>query len=152
MNFEYYMDLALHQAELARQIGEVPIGAVVVSKDGVVLAAAHNLVELNCTQTAHAELLALSTAGAAVGDWRLSEATLYVTLEPCAMCMAAIMLSRIKCLVYGASSPVFGYKVDKQISFAIYNFPIDVHEGVLATKAETLLRDFFEHCRRSNGG
>lgn len=150
MNFEYYMQLALLQAKKALRLGEVPIGAIVVDQTGKVIGEGHNLVQTNQTQTAHAEMIALRMAARTIGDWRLQNCTLYSTLEPCAMCMSAIVISRIECLVFAANSPVFGYKVDKQIGFALYNCPIKIHEGILASSASTLLSTFFEDCRRSN--
>jgi tRNA(adenine34) deaminase len=151
IEFEKYMQLAMLEAKKAQSIGEVPIGALIVSEDGQVLAASFNQVETNQTQVAHAEILALMAAGQKTGDWRLPNATLYSTLEPCAMCMSAIILSRIKRVVFAASSPIFGYRVDKQIGFTLYNCPIEIHEGILAGDARALLKDFFESCRRSNG-
>lgn len=96
-----YMKAAIDQARLALDMGEVPVGAVVV-KEGEIIAAAHNLVERNKDASAHAEMLALSMAAKAVGDWRLSGCTLYVTLEPCPMCTGAILNSRISEVVFGA--------------------------------------------------
>ena len=149
MVFEYYMNLALDQAKKGLMLGEIPIGAVVVDQNGQIIGAGHNLVETNQTQTAHAEMLALIAATQKVGDWRLQNCTLYSSLEPCAMCMSAIILSRVKCLVFGANSPIFGYRVDKGIGFTLYNCPIEIHEGILASDASALLRTFFESCRRS---
>lgn len=151
MGFEDYMQLALHQAKKAAALNEVPVGAIVTNSVGQVIGSGHNLVEEKFTQTAHAELIALTQAGLAIGDWRLAGCSIYVTLEPCAMCMSAIILSRISRVVFAAPSRVFGYRVDKQISFTIYNFPIEIHEGVLASEAEALLCDFFARCRRSAG-
>lgn len=149
-DFESYMRLALLQAQQALQVGEIPIGAIVVNKQGIVIGEGHNLVESRQTQTAHAELLALTQAAQTIGDWRLQGCTLYSSLEPCAMCMSAIIMSRIEYVVFAATSPVFGYRVDKGIGFTLYNCPIKIHEGVLASEASSLLRTFFEGCRRSN--
>ena len=145
-----YMQLALDQAQKAFDIGEVPIGAVVVDGAGTVIGIGHNLVEVNHTQTAHAEMLAMAQATKKIKDWRLQGCTLYVVLEPCAMCMSAILLSRVSKIVFAASSPLFGYRVDKQISFALYNCPIEIDEGILEEKASALLRSFFENRRRSS--
>src|SRR3954469_12294880 len=100
-----FMRLALRQAELAEAHGDVPIGAVVAGDDGALLAAAHNERELRQDPTAHAEILALRAAAQALGSWRVLEATLYVTLEPCAMCAGAIVLARVPRVVYGAADP-----------------------------------------------
>lgn len=145
------MQLALLQAQKALAIGEVPIGAIIVDETGEIIGAGYNQVEANQTQTAHAEMLALIQAASKKGDWRLQNCTLYSTLEPCAMCMSAIVMSRIRCIVFAAASPVFGYRVDKQIGFTLYNCPIEIHEGILASDAKALLQIFFESCRRSNG-
>ncbi len=145
------MQLALLQAQKALALGEVPIGVVIVDQDGQVIGEGYNLVETNHTQTAHAEMLALIQATQRIGDWRLQNCTLYSTLEPCAMCMSAIVLSRVGRVVFAAASPIFGYRVDKQIGFTLYNCPIEIHEGILVSDAKALLRIFFESCRRSNG-
>ncbi|EPR28867.1 TRNA-specific adenosine deaminase [Geobacillus sp. WSUCF1] len=104
---EYYMRLAMEEAKKAEQIGEVPIGAVIV-QDGRVIARAHNLRETEQRAIAHAEILAIDEACRATGSWRLERATLYVTLEPCAMCAGAIVLSRIERVVFGAFDPKEG--------------------------------------------
>jgi tRNA(adenine34) deaminase len=104
---DYFMRLALREAERALEHDEVPIGAVVV-RGGEVLGAAHNERELRQDPTAHAELLALSQAARAVGSWRVLDAVIYVTLEPCAMCAGAIVLARVPRVVFGASDPKAG--------------------------------------------
>jgi tRNA(adenine34) deaminase len=151
INFEKNMQLALLQAQKALALGEVPIGAIITDETGAVIGAGYNQIEINQTQTAHAEILALMQAAKKKGDWRLQNCTLYSTLEPCAMCMSAIVLSRVSCVVFAAASPIFGYRVDKQIGFTLYNCPIKIHEGILASDAKALLQIFFEGCRRSNG-
>ena len=102
-----YMKAAIAQAKLALDMGEVPVGAVVV-KDGEIIAAAHNLVESSRDASAHAEMLALSMASKAVGDWRLEGCSLYVTLEPCPMCTGAILNSRVSEVVFGAYDAEMG--------------------------------------------
>jgi tRNA(adenine34) deaminase len=104
---EYFMRLALREAELASEHEDVPIGAV-VAREGEVIAAAHNERELRQDPTAHAEILALREAARVVGGWRVLDAVLYVTLEPCAMCAGASVLARIPRVVYGASDPKAG--------------------------------------------
>jgi tRNA(adenine34) deaminase len=104
---EYFMRLALREAEHAPAHEDVPIGAVVV-RDGELLAAAHNERELRQDPTAHAEILALREAARAVGSWRVLDAAIYVTLEPCAMCAGAIVLARVPRLVFGATDPKAG--------------------------------------------
>lgn len=149
---EKFMKLALEQAQIAFNAGEVPVGAVIVDSNGNIIASAYNQTEKLKTQTAHAEMLALQQAGQKIGDWRLKECTLYVTLEPCAMCMSAILLSRISKISFAAGSPLFGYRVDKQISFALYNCPVTIQEGILDKDASVLLRSFFRSRRRSSSG
>ncbi len=150
MNFEYYMQLALAQAQQGGRLGEVPIGAIVVTPQGQVIGSAFNQVERQCTQLAHAEMQAMQQAGQVLKDWRLTDCVLFSTLEPFAMCMSAMILSRLSRLVFAASSPLFGYRIDKQINFTLYSSPIEVYEGVLAAEASALLRAFFEN-RRRNG-
>jgi tRNA(adenine34) deaminase len=104
---EYFMRLALREAEQAMEHEDVPIGAVVVH-DGELLAAAHNERELRQDPTAHAEILALREAARVVGSWRVLDAAIYVTLEPCAMCAGAIVLARVARLVFGATDPKAG--------------------------------------------
>ncbi|PRW59358.1 tRNA-specific adenosine deaminase [Chlorella sorokiniana] len=105
---ERFMRLALAQAELAYQADEVPVGAVLISPAGEVLAAAHNRTETAGDPTAHAELLCIRQAAAAAGGWRLLDATLYVTLEPCPMCAGALLQSRVGTVVYGARNRLLG--------------------------------------------
>jgi tRNA(adenine34) deaminase len=150
MQTEKYMRMALDQANLASLCQEVPIGAVVVSAEGQVLGQSYNQVEQRHSQAAHAELLALQQAGNNLGDWRLSGCTIYVTLEPCAMCMSAILLSRVSKVVFASGSPLYGYRVDKRINFALYNCPIVVQEGILEQEATALLRAFFKTCREKD--
>src|ERR1700734_2546964 len=101
---EYYMRLALREAERALEHDDVPVGAVIV-KDGEVIGAGHNERELRNDPTAHAEMLAVREASQAVGSWRVLEAVMYVTLEPCTMCAGAIVLARIPRIVYAAPDP-----------------------------------------------
>ena len=111
---QLFMNDALKQAGRAFKKGEVPVGAIVVDSRGVVIGRGYNLVERRHSQLAHAELIALQKAAKKLGDWRLLGCWIYVTLEPCVMCMAAIRLSRCEGVVYGADSPQFGYQlVDK---------------------------------------
>ena len=135
---------ALVQARAAQAHGDVPVGAVVV-RDGQVIAAAHNERELTGDPTAHAEVLALRAAAAVVGSWRLDGCTLYVTLEPCAMCAGAIVNARVPRLVFGASDPKAGavrslYEVADDPRL---NHRAEVVGGVLADEASALLKAFF---------
>ncbi|OQP03949.1 tRNA adenosine(34) deaminase TadA [Geobacillus sp. 46C-IIa] len=145
---EYYMKLAIEEAKKAEQIGEVPIGAVIV-QDGRVIARAHNLRETEQRAIAHAEILAIDEACQAIGSWRLERATLYVTLEPCAMCAGAIVLSRIERVVFGASDPKGGCAgtLMNLLQESRFNHQADVTSGVLASECGSLLSDFFRRLR-----
>ncbi|SDG68577.1 tRNA(Arg) A34 adenosine deaminase TadA [Alloyangia pacifica] len=139
------MDQALAEARAAAARGEVPVGAVIVSPAGEVLASAGNRTrELN-DPTAHAEVLALRAACAALGSERLPEHDLYVTLEPCPMCAAAISFARIRRLYYGASDPKSGGVAQGARVYAhpqCHHVP-EVYDGLAAPEAEALLKDFF---------
>ncbi len=141
---EYFMRLALREAERAREHGDVPIGAVVVSA-GEVIATARNERELRGDPTAHAEILALREAARALGSWRVLETTLYVTLEPCAMCAGAIVLARVPNVVYGASDPKAGAcgSVLDVLAEPRLNHRPEVVSGVLADECGELLSAFF---------
>lgn len=144
-----FMSLALMQAEQAFTANEVPVGAIIVASDGKVLAQASNAVESTHCQTAHAEMLAITQAGKVFGDWRLQDCWIYVTLEPCAMCMNAIILSRLAGLVYGAASPLFGYlKVDKEGSSWLYKRDaLTILSGIGEQESQQLLKQFFKKKR-----
>jgi tRNA(adenine34) deaminase len=131
------MRLALHEAERAREHGDVPIGAVVV-RAGEVIAAARNERELRQDPTAHAEILALRAAAQALGSWRVLETTLYVTLEPCAMCAGAIVLARVPCVVFGAAGSVLDVLSEPRL-----NHRPEVRGGVLGQECGELLSEFF---------
>ena len=139
------MHLALREAALALEHDDVPIGAVVV-RDGEVLSGAHNERELRRDPTAHAEILALREAARIVGDWRLLDCTLYVTLEPCAMCAGAIVLARVDRVVYGTADPKAGAagSVLDVLGEERLNHRPEVASGVLAEECSALLRDFFQ--------
>jgi tRNA(adenine34) deaminase len=138
------MGLALDEARRAGEQGEVPIGAV-LAIGGEVVAARGNERERRHDPTAHAEMLVLRDAAAIVGGWRLSEATLYVTLEPCAMCAGAIVLARIKRLVFGADDPKAGAagSILNIVDHPALNHQPAVRTGLRASEASQLLRDFF---------
>ena len=141
---ERYMRLAVNEARAALDHGDVPVGAVIV-RDGVVIARAHNQRELLQDPTAHAEIIALTQASSAVGTWRLTACTLYVTLEPCVMCAGAVVLARVARLVYGADDPKAGacaslYRIPED---ARLNHHPQVMAGVLADECAEVLRDFF---------
>jgi tRNA(adenine34) deaminase len=138
------MRLALREAERALEHGDVPIGALVV-RDGEVVSAAHNERELLQDPTAHAEIIALREAARALGSWRVLEATLYVTLEPCAMCAGAIVLARVPRVLYGASDPKAGAcgSVLDVLAEPRLNHRPEVRGGVLGEECGELLSAFF---------
>jgi len=141
---ESFMREALAQAREAALRGEVPVGAV-VAVDGRIVARAGNRTIVDCDPTAHAEIVALREAAKAVGNYRLLDASLYVTIEPCAMCAGAMVQARIARLFYGADDPKGGAV---RSCFAILDSPlinhrVEVTAGVLADEAASLLRDFF---------
>src|SRR3954468_23681723 len=142
---ELFMREALVEAVCAQKSGEVPIGAVIVI-DGSVVARAHNAPVSSGDPTAHAEMLALRTAASAVGNYRLSDADLYVTLEPCPMCAGALVHARVRRMVFGARDLRFG-GVRSKFRIAdseVLNHRVEVVEGVLAVECVELLRSFFE--------
>jgi tRNA(adenine34) deaminase len=141
---EYFMHLALREAERALEHDDVPIGAVVV-REGEVIATAHNERELRQDPTAHAELIALREAARAAGSWRVLDSVLYVTLEPCAMCAGAIVLARVPRVVFGASDPKAGAcgSVMDVLSEPRLNHRPEVAGGLLAAECGELLSGFF---------
>jgi tRNA(adenine34) deaminase len=141
---DYFMRLALREAERALEHEDVPIGAVVV-RGGEVLAAAHNERELRRDPTAHAEMIALREAARAAGSWRVLDAVIYVTLEPCAMCAGAIVLARVPRVVYGASDPKAGAagSVLDVLNEPRLNHRPEVAGGLLAAESAELLSSFF---------
>ena len=143
-----WMHLALLQAQMAFEQGEVPIGAVVVHH-GQAIAVAHNEREQKNDPTAHAEVLAIQRAAEVLGSWRLTEASLYVTLEPCPMCAGAIMQSRIKQLVYGAMDLKGGAtgSVMNVLDYTLWNHRVDVVAGVLEDECSDILKLFFKKLR-----
>jgi tRNA(adenine34) deaminase len=141
---DYFMRLALREAERALEHADVPIGAVVV-RDGEVLGAAHNERELRQDPTAHAEIIALREAAAAVGSWRVLDSVLYVTLEPCAMCAGAVVLARVPRVVFGATDPkagACGSVLDVLGEPRLNHRPV-VAGGLLAPECGELLSAFF---------
>ena len=139
------MELALIEAKKAGQMGEVPIGAILVDSDGAILSAAHNRTINLADPTAHAEILALREAAAKINNYRLLNTTLYVTVEPCIMCMGAIVHARVSKVVFGAADPKWG------AAGSLYNFAEDerlnhrvaIIAGVMGKDCQTLIQDFF---------
>jgi tRNA(Arg) A34 adenosine deaminase TadA len=144
MDDEHWMGLALEEAARAAEAGEVPVGAVVVL-DGRVLARGHNAPITRQDPTAHAEIVALRAAAREAGNYRLGGATLYVTIEPCAMCCGAALQARIARLVYGADDPKAGAvrSVHRLLDDARLNHRVELTAGVRAEECGARLRDFF---------
>lgn len=147
-NNEYFMKQAINEAKKAELYDEVPIGAVIV-KENRILARAYNLREAEQRSIAHAELLAIDEACKKLGTWRLSGATLYVTLEPCPMCAGAIILSRIDRVVFGASDPKGGCAgtLMNLLQDERFNHQTEVTSGVLEQECSSLLSRFFRKLR-----
>jgi tRNA(adenine34) deaminase len=147
-----FMQEALAQARLAADIGEVPVGAVVVAEDQII-ASAHNRRECDQDPTAHAELLAIRRAAAVLGSWRLDGCTVYVTLEPCSMCAGAMVLARLQCCVYGTTDPKGGFvgTLGDLSDHPGLNHRFQVVPGVRAQESATLLKEFFRQLRERRG-
>jgi tRNA(adenine34) deaminase len=145
---EYFMRLALREAERALEHDDVPVGCV-VAREGEVIAAAPNERELRGDPTAHAEVLALREASRVVGSWRLGGSVLYVTLEPCAMCAGALVLARVPRVVYGTRDPKAGAagSVLDVLGDVRLNHRPEVAGGLLGEESAALLRDFFSSRR-----
>jgi tRNA(adenine34) deaminase len=146
---ERWMRLALAQAQRAEQHGEVPVGAVLVIGEHLV-AVAHNQPISSCDPTAHAEVVALRLAAHAQHNYRLPQATLYVSLEPCLMCLGAMMHARIQRLVFAANEPRAGVLISRSLALDFFNHHLQVTSGVLSMEGGALLRLFFQKKRRLN--
>lgn len=142
------MDLALAEAASAAKMGEVPVGAVVVHK-GEVISSAHNRREIDGDPSAHAEFIAMRDAAKVLGDWRLEDCTVYVTLEPCAMCAGLMVNARVPRCVYAATDPRGGFlgTLGDLSSHPVLNHRFEVTAGVRAEEAADLLRSFFRRIR-----
>src|SRR5437667_3587455 len=145
---EYFMREALRMAQKAYDANEVPVGAVVV-REGRIIARAHNQVELLKDATAHAEMLALTQAEAAVGDWRLIDCDLYVTKEPCAMCAGALVHTRIRRVIFGCADPVAGAagSIMDLLQTQSLNHRCEITSGILQKECAAILQDFFRKRR-----
>jgi tRNA(adenine34) deaminase len=145
---DYFMREALRQAQKAAEADEVPVGAIVV-RAGKIIGRAYNQVELLKDATAHAEMLALTQAEAAAGDWRLTDCDLYVTKEPCAMCAGAIVHVRLRCLIFGCADPRAGAagSVINLLQMPSLNHQCDITSGVLQGECAAILQGFFREKR-----
>ena len=147
-NDQYFMREALRQAQKARDASEVPVGAVVVLA-GKIIGRAHNQVELLKDATAHAEMLALTQAEAAVSDWRLTECDLYVTKEPCPMCAGALVHTRVRRVIFGCTDPVAGAagSVMNLLQMPSFNHRCEIASGIFQEECAAILQDFFRKRR-----
>lgn len=150
---EELMGKAIKQASIALQHNEVPIGAIIVNRQGVIIGRGYNKIEAHKCQMAHAEALAIKQACKKVGDWRLNGCTIYVSLEPCLMCIGLIQLSRIDRIVFGALSPLFGSSNIIQLAAApSYAKQLQVESGVRERECIDLLQAFFKQTRKVRKG
>ena len=149
LDHAHFMQKALIEAEQAAREDEVPVGAVLVAQDGTVLAKAHNRTISSCDPTAHAEILALRAACRTVGNYRLSDTTLYVTVEPCMMCLGALIHARVARIFFGTKEPKWGGAVSwgNRIAETGVNHKIDIQGGVLENECRALMQDFFRSKR-----
>ena len=147
---EFFMGHALREAQKAFDAQEVPVGAVIV-KEGRIVGRGYNRIEALNDATAHAEIVAIGAASEAIGDWRLNGCTLYVTVEPCVMCLGAIMQSRIDSIVFGTSDNVFGAiettSHRDRIENAYKRFP-EIVSGVMREEARNMMQSFFRELRK----
>lgn len=148
----YWMQFALQQAQLAAQCGEVPVGAVLV-KDDEIIGAGFNQPISSCDPTAHAEVIALRSAAKCFSNYRLPDTTLYVTIEPCTMCVGALIHARVKRVVFGAPEPRAGAIISAQhlLEAEFFNHRIEASSGVLATACSELIQNFFRDRRNTRG-
>ncbi|MEA2068035.1 MAG: tRNA adenosine(34) deaminase TadA [Verrucomicrobiota bacterium] len=146
-----FMRLALREAEAAAAEGEVPCGAVIVL-GGKVIGKAHNQTETLNDPTAHAEILAITQATQAVGNWRLVGATMYVTKEPCPMCAGALVLARIEKVIWGMTDPIRGGAVSKFriLDTADLNHRVEVETGLMENDCKAVMQDFFQELRKKS--
>jgi tRNA(adenine34) deaminase len=153
MDNTFWMRMAIQEAINGYKLGEVPVGAV-IELDGQIIGRGFNQTEKLKDPTAHAEMLAITSACTAVGDWRLDRSVLYCTLEPCSMCAGAAVLARIQKIVFGAFDPKFG------ACGSIFNIPVDqrlnhrieIESGVMAADIAEMMRSFFREIRQDKGG
>ncbi len=143
-----FMSKALKQATLALKYNEVPIGAVVIDAEGLVIGRGYNKIETNQSQLAHAEVRAIAQACRKIESWRLIGCIIYVTLEPCLMCLGLIKLSRLKGVVYGAKSHLFGAFTCDSENLSFYTKGLSIEGGVKEQESIDLLQAFFKQVRK----
>ena len=147
-----YMNEALLEARIAYDLGEVPIGAVVVDNNGLIIGRGYNQRETKADVTGHAEILAIHDAAKNVGTWRLDECTVYVTLEPCFMCASALQQARIKSVCFGAKDPKAGAVTSLAQFYEQYpqNHTVEWHAGIEEEACSQILKTFFRELRKRN--
>lgn len=144
-----FMVHALKEAQKAYKKDEVPIGAIIVDQQGHIIGRGHNLVESSKQPINHAEVRAIAQACRKLNDWRLENCSIFITLEPCALCMNLILLSRLKKVIYGASSPIFGFELDKNGLIQLYRRNVvQIVKGICQQEATALLKTFFKTKRK----
>jgi tRNA(adenine34) deaminase len=152
MDASYFMNIAYQEALKAFDEGEVPVGAV-IEKEGRIIGRGYNRVENCCDATAHAEILAIGAASSLVENWRLDGCTLYVTMEPCIMCLGALLHCRIGAVVYAAVDPRLGavdtFYYRQEIERAYHYYPL-ITSGIMKDECASLLQSFFEAIRKKN--
>ena len=148
LDHEFFMRKALHQANLAFKKGEVPVGAVLVNSKGEVLSRGYNRIEKEKCQLAHAEAVAIKKACKKINDWRLDNCWMYVTLEPCLMCLGLMKLSRLKGVIFGAKSTLFGLGVNFDKLPVFYKKGFEFQGGVLQEASLDVLKQFFKLARK----
>lgn len=141
--------MALAQAKRALSKGEVPVGAVIADADGEIIAKGYNLREASLDPTAHAEMIAIRRAAKRLGTWRLTDCAIFVTVEPCPMCMGAIIQARIKKVIYGCKDPKAGAcgSVADLSALKRLNHRVEIEHGVMEDECSLLLKDFFKKLR-----
>jgi tRNA(adenine34) deaminase len=149
-NDEFWMRLAINAALEAAKLDEIPIGACLIDEQGNVLAVTGNRTRTDCDPTAHAEILVLRQAAQEIGNYRLTETTLYTTIEPCPMCAGALIQARVKRLVFGAHDNRFGAveSVFQLCDSSFLNHQLEITKGVLADECRKLMQDFFRQKRQ----
>jgi len=141
------MKEALKEANKARELGEVPIGCVIVLNDKII-ARGHNMRETKKSPIAHAEIIAIEKASKKLQSWRLIDTTMYITLEPCAMCAGAIIQARIPKVIYGTKDPRFGAHISHINLFDVkFNHTVNIENGLLEEECKKLIQDFFQNLR-----
>lgn len=148
MNYESYMELAIGQAQKAFEINETPIGAIIVYNDKVI-ASGYNKRNITKNPLAHAEIIAINQAANYIGDWRLENCQMYVTLEPCPMCSGAIVQSRIPKVIFGAKNPKAGCagSIINLLQIQKLNHQVEIVDGILENKCSSMMKEFFKQFR-----